>query len=317
MERNKHGIILLNMGGPEKREDIKPFLNNLFSDRDIIRLGPSFLQKYIARYIAHKRAPKSRSIYDKIGGGSPLKKITFQQADALETTLNENKENDYIVTVAMRYWAPFADQAVEELLNQNVTQITALTLYPHYSRATTGSSVSELKKSIAKLAPSLPVRYIEEWPEQPAYVEVLAENIKSGLAKFEGQPVEVVYSAHSLPTSFIKEGDPYVDHLMKTIQAVEKITNHNGRICYQSRSGPVEWLSPSTPDMIKTLATENCKNILMVPISFVSDHVETLYEIDILYYQQAKNLGITLRSSASMNTNPLFIQGLKQLILNF
>lgn len=317
MERNKHGIILLNMGGPEKREDVKPFLNNLFSDRDIIRLGPSFLQKYIARYIAHKRAPKSHSIYDKIGGGSPLKKITFQQADALETTLNEKKENDYIVTVAMRYWPPFADQAVEELLNQNVTQITALTLYPHYSRATTGSSVSELKKSIAKLAPSLPVRYIEEWPEQPAYVEVLAENIKSGLAKFEGQPVEVVYSAHSLPTSFIKEGDPYVDHLMKTIQAVEKITNHNGRICYQSRSGPVEWLSPSTPDMIKTLATENCKNILMVPISFVSDHVETLYEIDILYYQQAKNLDITLRSSASMNTNPLFIQGLKQLILNF
>jgi ferrochelatase len=102
---------------------------------------------------------------------------------------------------------------------------------------------------------------------------------------------------------------------MKTIQAVEKITNHSGRICYQSRSGPVEWLSPSTPAMIKTLASKNCKNILMVPISFVSDHVETLYEIDILYYQQAKNLGITLRSSASMNTNPLFIQGLKQLIL--
>ena len=315
MKPEKHGIILLNMGGPEKQEDVKPFLNNLFSDRDIIRLGPSFLQKFIARYIAHKRAPKSRDIYSKIGGGSPLKKITFQQAAALETILNETEENDYIVTVAMRYWPPFADQAVEELLRQDVHRITALTLYPHYSRATTGSSISELKKSIARLAPSLPVRYIKEWPDQPSYVEVLANNIINGLTEFEGQSVEVVYSAHSLPTSFIKEGDPYVDHLMKTIQAVEKITNHKGRICYQSRSGPVEWLSPSTPDMIKTLASENCKNILMVPISFVSDHVETLYEIDILYHQQARNLGITLRSSASLNTNPLFIQGLKQLVL--
>lgn len=315
MKRKKHGIILLNMGGPEKLEDVKPFLNNLFSDRDIIRLGPAFLQKFIARYIAYKRAPKSRSIYDKIGGGSPLKRITFEQAAALETTLNATKENDYVVTVAMRYWPPFANQAVEKLIKQDVHQITALTLYPHYSRATTGSSISELKKSIARLAPSLPVRYIEEWPDQPSYVELLAGNILSGLAEFEGQPVEVVYSAHSLPTSFIKEGDPYVDHLMKTIKAVEKITNRTGRICYQSRSGPVEWLSPSTPDMIKTLAAEDCKSILMVPISFVSDHVETLYEIDILYYQQARNLGITLRSSASMNTHPLFIKGLQQLIL--
>jgi len=315
MENKKHGVILLNMGGPEKLEDVKPFLNNLFSDRDIIRLGPTFLQKFIARYIAYKRAPKSRSIYSKIGGGSPLKKITFEQAAALEKVLNDTEEHDYIVTVAMRYWPPYADQAVEELLKQDVNQITALTLYPHYSRATTGSSIAELKKSLARLNPSLPVRYIEEWPDQASYVNVLAESITSGLTRFEGQPVEVVYSAHSLPTSFIKEGDPYVDHLMQTIQAVEKITNHNGRICYQSRSGPVEWLSPSTPDMIKTLANENCKNILMVPISFVSDHVETLYEIDILYCQQAKNLGITLHSSASMNTNPQFIKGLKQLLL--
>lgn len=315
MESKKQGIILLNMGGPEKLEDVKPFLSNLFSDRGIIRLGPSFLQKYIARYIAHKRAPQSRSIYSKIGGGSPLKKITFEQAAALEKALNETEADEYVVTVAMRYWPPYADQAVEELLKQDVNEITALTLYPHYSRATTGSSITELKKSIARLAPGIPVRYIEEWPKQVSYVKVLAESITSGLTEFNGQPVEVVYSAHSLPTSFIKEGDPYVAHLMQTIQAVEKITNHNGRICYQSRSGPVEWLSPSTPEMIKTLASESCKNILMVPISFVSDHVETLYEIDMLYCQQAKNLGITLRSSASMNTNPQFIKGLEELVL--
>lgn len=315
MKQKKHGIILLNMGGPENLEDVKPFLINLFSDRDIIKLGPAFLQKFIARYIARKRAPKSRNIYSKIGGGSPLKKITRQQGAALEKSLNEGSSDQYIVTVAMRYWPPFADQAVEELLTQGVDTITGLTLYPHYSRATTGSSISELKKSVAQLAPSMPVHYITEWPDQPSYIEALAKNIHQGIEGFDSQPVEIVYSAHSLPTSFIKDGDPYVDHLMRTIDSIENITGQKGRICYQSRSGPVEWLSPSTPEMIQALAGEGCKNILMVPISFVSDHVETLYEIDIQYREEAKELGIELRSSASLNINPLFIKGLTELVI--
>lgn len=315
MADKKHGIILLNMGGPENLEDVQPFLYNLFSDREIIRLGPVFLQKFIARYIARKRAPKSKNIYSKIGGGSPLKKISRAQAAALADALNKTDTGTYVATVAMRYWPPFADQAVEELLGEGVEQITALTLYPHYSRATTGSSIAELKKSIARLAPSIPTRYIDQWPDQSSYIQALAANITSGLKEFGAEAAQVVYSAHSLPTSFIKEGDPYVDHLMRTIAAIEAITQQKGRICYQSRSGPVEWLSPSTPEMIKTLAGEGCKNILMVPISFVSDHVETLYEIDILYRLQAQNIGITLNSSASMNVNPLFIEGLKQLVL--
>ena len=315
MDKKKHGIVLLNMGGPEKIEDVQPFLYNLFSDRDIIKLGPAFLQKVIARFIANKRAPKSKSIYSKIGGGSPLKKITFQQASCLEKALNDTAMHHYFVTVAMRYWPPFADEAVKELLDKGVEQITALSLYPHYSRATSGSSLSELKKSVARLAPTIATHYIQQWPDQPSYIQALAENILATLREFNDQAVEVVYSAHSLPTSFIKDGDPYVEHLMQTIKATEEITRHKGRVCYQSRSGPVEWLSPSTPEMIKTLAAEGCKNILMVPISFVSDHVETLYEIDMLYCQQAKNLGITLKSSASMNTNPVFIEGLKQLVL--
>ncbi|PHR26126.1 MAG: ferrochelatase [Desulfotalea sp.] len=315
MESNKHGIILFNMGGPEKLDDVRAFLYNLFSDRDIIRLGPPFLQKLIAYSIARKRAPKSRSIYSKIGGRSPLKQITSAQAAALSSVLNKTETDSYVVTIAMRYWPPYADAAITELLAQGVDQITALTLYPHYSRATTGSSVSQLKKAIARLAPSIRTRYIEEWPEQPSFIKALAENITSGLAESNAEPTQVVYSAHSLPSSFIEEGDPYVEHLMRTIQAVEKITQIKGRLCYQSRSGPVEWLSPSTPDTIEILAKEGCKNILMVPISFVSDHVETLYEIDILYRQQAEELGMTLTSSASMNTKPLFIEGLRQLVV--
>lgn len=126
----------------------------------------------------------------------------------------------------------------------------------------------------------------------------------------------MVYSAHSLPVSFIEEGDPYVDHIKASIEAIEKLTGFPGKLCYQSRSGPVEWLAPSTPDMLESLAKEGCKNILMVPISFVSDHVETLYEIDMLYRDQAQKLGMQLLSSKSLNCDPVFIEGLKELVLD-
>ncbi len=301
------------MGGPDTLGDVRPFLYNLFSDREIIRLGPPFLQKFLAYVISRRRAPKSSAIYRKIGGGSPLKKITLKQAKALQEALKIN--GDYYVTIAMRYWPPYGDEAVQNLRQKGVETITALTLYPHYSKATSGSSISHLQKSLQRLAPEIPVAIISSWPTQGNYIKALAENMIKGLSHFNSQSVEIVYSAHSLPVSFIQEGDPYVDHIGQTIQAIEKITKQKGRICYQSRSGPVEWLSPSTPEMLTTLAQEGCKNILMVPISFVSDHVETLYEIDILYREQAAQLGMHLLSCESLNTNPLFIKGLRDLIL--
>jgi ferrochelatase len=301
------------MGGPDTLDDVRPFLYNLFSDREIIRLGPPFLQKFLAYVISRRRAPKSSAIYTKIGGGSPLKKITLKQAEALQEALKIN--GDYYVTIAMRYWPPYGDEAVQNLTKEGVETITALTLYPHYSKATSGSSISHLQKSLQRLAPDIPATIISSWPTQGSYIKALADNIIKGVSRFDLQPVEIVYSAHSLPVSFIQEGDPYVDHIGQTIQAIEKITKQKGRICYQSRSGPVEWLSPSTPEMLTTLAQEGCKHILMVPISFVSDHVETLYEIDILYREQAAQLGMRLLSCESLNTNPLFIEGLRDLIL--
>lgn len=302
------------MGGPDTLDDVRPFLYNLFSDRDIIRLGPPFMQKALAWLISRRRAPKSREIYEKIGGGSPLKKITTLQAEALERTLRQS--GDYRVTIAMRYWPPSAGEAIDTLLAEQVDQITALTLYPHYSQATTGSSFRQLRKCMQQSAPEVPLTTIDFWPQQASYIHALAANITEGLASFGPAPTEVVYSAHSLPVSFIEAGDPYVIHLEQTIQAIEERTGHKGRLCYQSRSGPVEWLSPSTPEMIETLAGEGCKNILMVPISFVSDHVETLYEINILYREMARSHGINLQPCRSLNTDPLFIEGLKELILN-
>jgi protoporphyrin/coproporphyrin ferrochelatase len=313
LRNGKNGVILLNMGGPDTLDNVRPFLFNLFSDREIIKLGPAFLQKFLAWIISRRRAPKSRAIYSKIGGGSPLKEISFRQAKALQSALD--KDGDYIVTVAMRYWPPYADEAIQELLAAGADHLTALTLYPHYSKATTGSSMSQLQKSLQRLAPNLPLTTIASWPTQNYYVAALAENIIKGLRIFKAESVQIVYSAHSLPVSFIKEGDPYVEHIKQTITAIEKITEQRGRLCYQSRSGPVEWLSPSTPEMLEILAEEGCKNILMVPISFVSDHVETLYEINILYREQAAGLGMCLQPCPSLNTNPVFIQGLRALVL--
>lgn len=312
MKDGRKGVVLLNMGGPDTLNDVRPFLFNLFCDRQIIRLGPRFMQKPLAWLIARRRAPKSKANYVKIGGGSPLKAITLNQAEALQKVLSS--EGDYMVTVAMRYWHPFADQAIQTLLRQGVEQIIALTLYPHYSKATTGSSIHHFQQSLERLAPDLPLRVISSWPTQPSYVRAMAENITKGLQTFGDRDVSLVYSAHSLPVSFIREGDPYVDHISQTIAAIEKIIGREGLLCYQSRSGPVEWLSPSTWETLEHLANKGCRNIFMVPISFVSDHIETLYEINMLFKERAEQLGMRLQACESLNTHPTFIQALHELV---
>ena len=313
MNRPRIGVVLLNMGGPEKQEDVRPFLYNIFSDRQIIRLGPRLLQKPLAWLIARKRAPKSAATYARIGGGSPITSITRQQQHALQQALAG--DGDYLVTTAMRYWHPFTEAAVDEMMAARVERIVALSLYPHYSRATTGSSLKELRTRLTRAACPAPLLEIPSWPDQPDYIACLAQRITTGLDLFEDEPVQIVYSAHSLPVSFIAEGDPYVEHLQQTITALEAHTGRPGRLCYQSRSGPVEWLSPGTPEMIKALADEGCRAILMVPLSFVSDHVETLYEINIAYRALAGEYGIRLESTTGLNTTPGFITALRNLVL--
>jgi protoporphyrin/coproporphyrin ferrochelatase len=311
--QKKIGVILLNLGGPETLEDVAPFLYNLFSDREIIRLGPVWLQKPLAWLVARTRAPKSRKTYARIGGGSPLVHITLQQAQALQETLRS--EGNFRVVTAMRYWQPRVTVALEKLAEEGISEIVALPLYPHYSCATTGSSFSDLKTAMAASDSRFRLQEITSWADHPSYISCLCEHIRRGLAVFSGEMVQIVYSAHSLPAAFIDQGDPYLEHLQKTIQGIEAETGREGLLCFQSRSGPVRWLSPSTPETIERLAQSGCKNILMVPISFVSDHVETLYEIDILYKQMARDLGMRLESSTSLNTDPAFIKCLKDIIL--
>jgi len=305
-------VLLLNLGGPERLDDVEPFLYNLFSDRQIIRLGPPFMQKFIARRIARKRAPASRANYAKIGGGSPILTITQKQARSLEISLRPH--GDYRVRPCMRYWPPFAADVLDDLVLRNTERIIALPLYPHYSIATTGSSLSDLERALQRCRPQPRLQVIRSWPDQPLYIDCLVQRIREKIQRM-GEDTVVVYSAHSLPRDFIEQGDPYVEELEKTIAAIERQTGIRGQLCYQSRSGPVRWLEPSTPDMLKELADRGAKKILMVPISFVSDHIETLYEIDMLYRDMARELGMELQSTPGLNDDPEFIAGLRQLVL--
>ena len=312
-EQEKIGVVLLNLGGPGKLEDVEPFLFNLFSDRKIIRLGPWFMQKFIARRIARKRAPVSMESYKLIGGGSPLAKTTIAQGAALEEMLADS--GNFQVDMAMRYWPPYGDETLKKLAAAGISRVVALTLYPHYSIATTGSSVDDLNDAAARSPTDFEIAVVDSWPDQADYISCLAANINKGLQQFAAEPVQLVYSAHSLPVKFIEEGDPYLEHMERTIKAIEVETGVKGCLCFQSRSGPVEWLAPSTPDMMKKLAAEGCRNLLMMPISFVSDHVETLYEIDIQYRQLAEELGMRLERVESLNLQEGFIRGLRELVL--
>ena len=306
-------VLLLNLGGPEHLDDVEPFLYNLFSDRQIIRLGPPFMQKFIARRIARKRAPTSRANYAKIGGGSPILAITRRQAQALETSLAQ--DGNYLVRPCMRYWSPFAHEILTELKTKNIHKIIALPLYPHYSVATTASSLADLERELQKMSRPPRLEVIRSWPDQPHYIDCLAKRITDRIEEMGREGTAVVYSAHSLPREFIDKGDPYVQELHRTITALEQKTGIQGQLCYQSRSGPVQWLEPSTPDMLHTLAGKGMQKILMVPLSFVSDHIETLYEIDMLYRDMAGELGMELQSTPGLNDDPLFIEGLRQLVL--
>ncbi|MDA8419038.1 MAG: ferrochelatase [Desulfobacteraceae bacterium] len=305
------GVVLLNLGGPERVEEVRPFLYNLFSDRLIIRLGPACMQKPLAWLIAKRRAPKSQGYYRQIGGGSPLNRITAAQCQALERELAG--QGPFRVDMVMRYWHPLASETIPKLLAPGLRRLVALSLYPHYSVATTGSSLADLRDFLAQQAPGVELLPIESWPEAPEYIDCLARRINDCLADGGG---EVIYSAHSLPVKFIAEGDPYVEHLKKTIALVEARTGKTGHLCFQSRSGPVEWLSPSTPETITRLAQAGCRRLVVVPISFVSDHVETLCEIDLQYRDLASGLGVELIRTPSLNTDPHFIAGLARLVVS-
>lgn len=325
MSNETIGIVLLNLGGPDSLRAVRPFLYNLFSDRDIIRLGPPFLQKPLAWLISTLRSKKTEGMYSLIGGKSPILDITTAQADALEKELNNGREGSaekFKVYIGMRYWHPFMKDTISRIKEDGIRQLIVLSLYPHYSKATTGSSVDDFKKAVQ--GSDFQIQYIEDWPDFAPYIDALAELAAEGISEFQGRDFELLYSAHSLPQSFIDEGDPYLDHIKKTIEAVNgklsgepyNLTGMKSSLSFQSKTGPVKWLEPSTEEAIENFSKKGCKNLFVIPVSFVSDHIETLYEIDILYRDLAAEHGITLKRCKALNTSEHFIGAMKELVLS-
>jgi protoporphyrin/coproporphyrin ferrochelatase len=309
----KTAVLLLQMGGPDSIAAVEPFLLNLFTDRDIIKIGPGFLQPFIARRIVKKRAPKVQAHYQEIGGKSPIRELTDAQGTGLQELLGEG----YRSFVAMRYSRPSTLEALAAIKREGISKVVALSLYPHYSRATTGSSINELNRVLKQSGVQFEMKWVDRFYNHPLYIQALAEKVSEGLASFpDPKEAEIVFSAHSLPQSFIDEGDPYLAHIQETVRLVmERVGEASYQLSFQSKAGPVKWLEPSTEDMLQSLAAKGCKNLLMVPLSFVSDHIETLHEIDIQYAEEAKGLGIErfLRSE-SLNSSPLFLECLADLV---
>ena len=309
------GVILLNLGGPDSLQAVRPFLYNLFSDREIIRLGPASMQKPLAWLISTLRSPKTEKMYSQIGGKSPILDITRAQAVALEEALNKksNSPHSFKVYIGMRYWRPFTEEVVAQMSRDGIKKVIGLSLYPQYSVTTSGSSISEFRKAASRYG--MEIIIVDSWHNHPLYIEALVDVIKRGLASFERESnPHILFSAHSLPQKIIDQGDPYVDQTVETIREIEKLLPITWHLSYQSKSGPVKWLEPSTEDKLEELAHAGIKNVLVVPISFVSDHIETLYEIDILYKDLAGKLGINLKRTESLNAHPKFIAALQDIV---
>ena len=315
------GVVLLQLGGPDSLESVEPFLYNLFCDPDIIDLPLAFLfRRPLARLISRRRAPKVQDLYKRIGNKSPIFKLTNRQAKALQRELDG--KIDAKVYVGMRYWYPMTNDAVEQIYKDNVHRVLLLPLYPHYSKATTGSSVNEWNRVIARHGLNhVAVDLVEEYCDHPLYISSLVRNINIALKRVpasDRSKVHLVFSAHGTPVKLVKSGDPYQTQIVRTYNAVlakgEFGLNHH--LCYQSKVGPEKWLEPSLDDTIKRLAKEKVSHVIVIPIAFVSDHSETLWEINIETKEEAKRLGIKyFDMSPALNTNPFFIQALADLVL--
>lgn len=312
------GVLLLNLGGPDGPEDVRPFLYNLFSDPEIIRLPFPWLQKPLAWFISTSRARKSRKNYEEIGGGSPLRRITEEQAAALKSCL-QARGVDAELYVGMRYWHPFTESAIAQIKTDGIRELVVLPLYPQFSISTSGSSFRLLEALWQKDAQLQTIRYslVASWYDAPGYVESMADLIRQELAHCPPDTT-IFFSAHGVPRSYVTDaGDPYQDEIEACVDLIMKALgpDHPHVLAYQSRVGPVEWLQPYTEDVIVELGAAGVKHLVVVPISFISEHIETLQEIDIEYRELAEKSGIeTFRRVPALNTHPGFIAALADLV---
>ena len=306
-------ILLLNLGGPVSLAQVEPFLVALFGDRDLIRLpGPAWLQPTFARLIARLRAPGARGRYAEIGGGSPLLRESALQGNALRAALRE-AGRDEAVKLCFRYAAPRAAGLLRALQRDGIRRLVPVTLYPHDCRATTGSSLRELAVAAAEAGMEL-LPGVESYATDADYLEALARPLQAALKELP--EATVVFSAHSLPVRQIEAGDPYEREIHATMEALVGSLGplpDGHRLAYQSRTGPVRWLEPPLKTVLESLGG---KDVIVVPLSFVSEHIETLHELDIEYREVAHKAGVrTYRRVAAPGADPAYIRCLTRRVL--
>lgn len=321
------GVVMMNLGGPSTLEDVEPFLYNLFMDPAIIDIPlPAPLRDWLCRIIAKRRAKSVGEDYQQIGGGSPINRLTREQAMALEKRLNERYGGPLGVTfrtyVAMRYWHPTSEDAAAEMVRDGVTKVVLLPLYPQYSKTTTGSSLIYWKTlEEAGEIPTWPTTFAYEYAANPLYIQALSDRIDEALQRFPRacrDKVHLVFSAHGTPLKEMKQRrDPYCCLIHSTVQQVMNLRARKEQrpfhVAFQSKVGPGEWLTPATPDKIEELAAQGVTSVLVVPVAFVTDHIETAYELDIEVREEAKHFGIEqYEVTSGLNCHPLFIEALAE-----
>jgi len=309
------GVVLFQLGGPDTLEAIEPFLFNLFCDPDIIDLPcASIGRKPLAKLISTFRARKVQHHYSVIGGGSPIRRLTEQQARGLQMELQERGLNARCF-VAMRYWHPFTAEAITQVRAANCDLLVLLPLYPQYSKTTTGSSLNEWNRLFPD---KVPTQVISGFYEAELYLEAVAERVSQALARFPvPENPEIVFSAHSVPVAVVAQGDPYqaqIEHTVRLVRERGGWQNHH-RLCYQSKVGASRWLQPTLRQTLRELAGQRVREVCVVPIAFVSDHVETLGEIDHEARHEAQALGMEqFEVTEGLNSSPLFIRALAGMV---
>ena len=322
--KKRVGIVLFQLGGPDSLANVEPFLRNLFSDPDIIPLGPlNFIRGPLASYIAKKRCVPVAQRYGMIGRRSPIGILTERQRVRLVEAVRPYI--DPVAVTAMRYWRPFTEDAVATLKRaERLDELALLPLYPHYSYATTLSSLKEWRRVYGEPVDTLPERSVECFFDQPLYIQALVHNIGKCLRQFpDASRIHLIFSAHGIPMSLVEKGDPYPKHVNETVRLVNELgasryPNWPKRriLCFQSRVGPAKWLEPSFVETLHTLGHQGVKEAMVVPISFVTEHIETLHEINIDGRLDAKKAGIErYRMMPAVGDSPLFIGALKDLVL--
>lgn len=323
MSSPKTGILFLNLGGPDSLDNVKPFLFNLFADPDIIKLPFSeIFQKPLAWLISTSREEEAQENYKLMGGSSPILKFTEAQGEALRQALLQQGQPDMDVYIAMRYWHPFTEEAVNRIVKDGIQRLIVMPLYPHFSYTTTGSSLNELKRVLEARNVQLELRVVPPYYDHPLYLQAMRECVEEGLNTNEWtcpkEEVQIVFSAHSLPIKHVKRTkDPYPEQIYTCAETIAGFfPNNPWELAYQSQVGNMQWLGPSTDGILHYFAGQNRDNILVVALSFVSDHVETLVEIDCQYLPLAHALGMKHAYRApSLNTNATFIQALAELTI--